>query len=70
MSAVLLLGPLGVQVAVSYHDTPTKASRKAHRWLRRKFVALEEWATILDQETGVVLARYARRSNGRVERMQ
>lgn len=52
--------------AVTRHDTPAKASRQAHRWLRRGVV---QWATVLDPETGAVRARYVLR-NGRVERMQ
>ena len=50
-------------------ETPTKASRQAHRWLRRRGAQPGEWATILDSATGAVRARYMLR-NGRVERMQ
>lgn len=49
------------------HDTPAKASRQAHRWLRRGVI---QWATILDHETGAVCKRYVRRPDGRVERAQ
>ena len=52
--------------AVSLYDTPAKASRQAHRWLRRGAV---QWATILDPATGAVRKRYRLR-DGRVERMQ
>jgi hypothetical protein len=53
--------------AVSRHQTPAKASRQAHRWLHRGVV---QWASILDPETGAIRARYARRADGRVTRMQ
>lgn len=53
--------------AITRHDTKAKASRQAHRWLHRGVI---QWATILDHETGAVLARYVRRHAGRVERMQ
>ena len=53
--------------ALSRHDTPAKASRQAHRWLRRGVV---QWATILDPKTGAICKRYVRRHDGRVERMQ
>lgn len=53
--------------AITWHETNTKASRQAHRWLHRGAV---QWATILDSETGATLARYVRRADGRVERMQ
>lgn len=49
------------------YETREKASRQAHRWLHRGVI---QWAAILDPETGAVLARYARRADGRVERMQ
>lgn len=49
------------------YDSPTKASRQAHRWLHRGVV---QWATILHHDTGAVRARYVRRADGRVERMQ
>jgi hypothetical protein len=60
----LLVTSLG---AITQYETRTKASRQAHRWLHRGVV---QWATILDHETGATLARYVRRPNGRVERMQ
>ena len=44
-----------------------KASRQAHRWLHRGVV---QWATILDPATGAVRARYVRRDDGRIVRMQ
>ncbi len=50
-------------------DSPAKASRQAHRWLRRQGVEPGEWAAILDSATGAVRKRYMLR-NGRVERMQ
>jgi hypothetical protein len=50
------------------YDTIGKASRDAHRWLRRRVAATGEWATILDPATGETLKRYMLR-NGRVERM-
>lgn len=53
--------------AITRHDTQVKASRQAHRWLHRGVV---QWVTILDPETGAVRARYVRRRDGRVERMQ
>lgn len=53
--------------AMTQHETRAKASRQAHRWLHRGVV---QWATILDPETGATLARYMRRADGRVERMQ
>jgi hypothetical protein len=53
--------------AITQHETKTKASRQAHRWLHRGVI---QWATILDPATGAVLARYARRADGRVERLQ
>jgi hypothetical protein len=53
--------------AVSRHDTQVKASRQAHRWLHRGVV---QWATIIDSETGAMRARYVRREDGRVERVQ
>jgi hypothetical protein len=55
-------------VAVSSHETTAKASRQAHRWLRRKLAQPGEWATILDPATGDVQRRYMLRG-GRVERM-
>lgn len=56
--------------AVSHHETAAKASRQAHRWLRRRVAAVGEWATVIDPGTGAVRARYVRRADGRVERMQ
>ena len=56
--------------AVSHHETTAKASRQAHRWLRRRVVQPAEWATILDPATGATVRRYVRRADGRVERMQ
>lgn len=53
--------------ALSQHETREKASRQAHRWLHRGVV---QWAMLIDPTTGAVLARYVRRDNGRVERMQ
>lgn len=53
--------------AITHHEMKAKASRQAHRWLHRGVI---QWATILDPATGAVLARYVRRGNGRVERMQ
>lgn len=55
--------------SVTHHDTPAKASRQAHRWLRRRVAQPGEWATILDPVTGAVAKRYVLRC-GRVERMQ
>lgn len=57
-------------VAVSHHETPAKAARRAHRWLRRRMAAPGEWATILDPATGAITRRYVRRADGRVERAQ
>jgi hypothetical protein len=54
---------------LSHHETPAKASRQAHRWLRRRVAVAGEWAIILDPTTGAVWGRYMLR-NGRVERMQ
>lgn len=56
-------------VAVSHHETTAKASRQAHRWLRRRVAQPGEWAVILDPATGELRRRYMLR-NGRVERMQ
>jgi hypothetical protein len=56
--------------AVSRHDTPAKAARQAHRWLRRRAVEPGEWAVVLDPATGAVVRRYVRRADGRVERAQ
>jgi hypothetical protein len=56
-----------ILAAITRHDTQAKASRQAHRWLHRGAI---QWAVILDQATGAVLARYVRRADGRVERMQ
>lgn len=53
--------------AITRHETQAKASRQAHRWLHRGVV---EWATILDPQTGAVRARYVRRDDGSVTRMQ
>lgn len=53
--------------ALTQYESKAKASRQAHRWLHRGVI---QWATILDPATGAVLARYARRADGRVERMQ
>lgn len=53
--------------AITQHETRTKASRQAHRWFHRGVI---QWATLIDPETGAVVARYVRRSDGRVERMQ
>jgi hypothetical protein len=63
---ILLLSCLGL----SHHETPAKASRQAHRWLRRRVAQPGEWATILDPGTGGTRARYVRRGDGRVERAQ
>lgn len=72
MSAVLLVTSqrsplLPLPPTVEFYKTRTKASRQAHRWLHRGVI---QWATILDPATGVMLARYVRRDDGRVERMQ
>lgn len=56
--------------AVSWHETPAKASRQAHRWLRRRVAVAGEWATVLHPDTGAVRARYVRRVDGRITRMQ
>jgi hypothetical protein len=56
--------------AITHHETATKASRHAHRWLRRRVAVAGEWATILHPDTGTVRARYVRRVDGRVERAQ
>jgi hypothetical protein len=56
--------------AVTRHETPAKASRQAHRWLRRRAATVGEWATIIDPTDGSVRARYVRREDGRVTRMQ
>lgn len=53
--------------AITCHETKTKASRQAYRWLHRGVI---QWATILDPQTGAMVARYVRRAEGRVERMQ
>lgn len=53
--------------AITRYETQAKASRQAHRWLHRGVV---EWATILDPQTGAVRARYVRRADGSVTRMQ
>ncbi len=66
MSAILFLSIANV----SRHNTPARASRQAHRWLRRRVAAQGEWATILDPATGATLKRYVRRADGRVERAQ
>ena len=65
MSALLITN----LAAVSHHETAAKASRQAHRWLRRRVAQAGEWATILDPATGAIIKRYQLR-NGRVERMQ
>lgn len=51
---------------MSHHETEVKASRQAHRWLRRGVV---QWATILDPATGATLKRYMLRDS-RIVRMQ
>lgn len=56
--------------SITRHETPAKASRQAHRWLRRKAGQAGEWATILDSATGALLRRYVRLADGRVERAQ
>lgn len=53
--------------AITTYETSAKASRQAHRWLHRGVV---QWATNLDPDTGATLARYMRRPDGRVERLQ
>lgn len=63
MSALLITS----LAAITRYETKTKASRQAHRWLHRGVI---QWATILDPANGAMLARYARRPDGRVERMQ
>ena len=55
---------------ISRQDTCAKASRQAHRWLRRTLAVAGEWATILDPATGAVMKRYVRRDDGRIARMQ
>jgi hypothetical protein len=54
--------------AVTRHETPAKASRQAHRWLRRRVAQTGEWAVIIDPATGATVKRYMLR-HGRVERM-
>ncbi len=54
--------------SVTHHETPAKAARQAHRWLRRRMAAPGEWAAILDPATGATARRYVRRADGRVER--
>ena len=56
--------------SITHHETPAKAARQAHRWLRRRVAVAGEWATVLHPETGAVRARYVRRADGRVERAQ
>lgn len=56
--------------SITRHETPAKASRQAHRWLRRRLALPGDWATILDSATGAVRKRYVRRDDGRVERAQ
>jgi hypothetical protein len=56
--------------AVSRHETTAKASRQAHRWLRRRGAEPWEWAVILDPKTGETTKRYVRRADGRVERAE
>jgi hypothetical protein len=56
--------------AIERHETPARASRQAHRWLRRRAAVAGEWATILEPATGATRARYVRRADGRVERAQ
>ena len=67
MSTFLVTNAIDSLAAITRHETKTKASRQAHRWLHRGLI---QWATILDAATGAMLARYVRRDNGRVERMQ
>ncbi len=55
---------------ISKQDTAQKASRQAHRWLRRTLAVAGEWATVLDPANGAVMKRYVRRADGRVERAQ
>jgi hypothetical protein len=55
---------------ISQQDTPAKASRQAHVWLRRRAGHAGEWAVMLDAHTGALLRRYVRREDGRVERVQ
>lgn len=55
--------------AISRHDTPAKASRQAHRYLRRRVAQPGEWAVILDSASGALKRRYVRRGDGCVERM-
>lgn len=56
--------------SITQHETPSRASRQAHRWLSRKAGTSGEWATILDSASGALLRRYVRREDGRVERAQ
>lgn len=64
---ILVTDAIDSPTGFTRHETKTKASRQAHRWLYRGVI---QWATILDSSTGAMLARYVRRDNGRVERMQ
>lgn len=69
MAAILVSRAVGAPPFLSHHDTPAKAARQAHRWLRRRIAVAGEWATILDPATGALLKRYELR-NGSVTRMQ
>lgn len=67
----MLILILATSVAsITQHETSAKASRQAHRWLRRRLAQAGEWATILDSATGAVRKRYVRLADGRVERAQ
>lgn len=67
MGALLVTSLAAITQYATPYATREKASRQAHRWFRRGVI---QWATILDPATGATLARYARRADGRVERMQ
>lgn len=66
MNAILITNPANT----SHYETPAKASRQAHRWLRRRLAQAGDWATILDSATGAIRKRYVRLADGRVERAQ
>jgi len=69
VSAILVIHYLDT-AGVSCHETPAKATRQAHRWLRRRVATPGEWATVLSPTTGATMRRYVRRADGRVERAQ
>lgn len=76
MSAILVSGgglhPTAltpILPSVTNHETVAKASRQAHRWLRRRVAQPGDWTLILDSYTGEIRMRHTV-IGGRVVRMQ